>query len=115
MTQSGRTSVMLSVVAMGSAVIGWLAFAGAIVLGDHFNRADPRSGLLLLLWLLLGLVASAAWIGAIVTALRGRRDNAPEAGRATLLAVLTPCTWAMEFGVLIIWFGYEALSGPWPH
>jgi hypothetical protein len=31
---------------------------------------------------------------------------------AVLLALLTPCTWAVEFGLMVIWFGVEALGGP---
>lgn len=115
MTQPARTSVVLSVVAILSAVFGWAAFAGAIVSSDHFNHADPRGGWLLLLWAVLGLLALSAWIAACVTALRARRANLHEARGATALALLAPGTWAVEFGLLIVWFGYEALSGPWPH
>jgi Kef-type K+ transport system membrane component KefB len=115
MASTARTSVTLSVVAIVSAVLGWAAFARAVALSNHFKHSDSASGWLLLLWAVLGLVALGTWIAACVTALRARRANPLEARRATTLAILAPGTWAVEFGVLILWFGYEALSGPWPH
>ena len=105
-----RRSAQLSLLAMGSAVLGWLAFALAIALGDHFNSADPRSAVLLLLWLALGVVALGAWMGACVTAMRARREPG-SSKQAALLAVITPCTWAFEFGLLVLWFGFEVFSG----
>jgi hypothetical protein len=114
MTQpEAKASMALSAVAIGSAVLGWVAFAIAIKLGNHFNTPDPRSGWLLLLWAVLGLVALGAWIAACVKAVRARRINLQEASGATTLALLTPGTWALEFALAVIWFGYEALSGPW--
>ena len=51
---SARKSAGLSAFAIGSAVVGWVAFSVALARGDHFNKADPLSGLLLLLWAYVG-------------------------------------------------------------
>lgn len=106
------TSVRLSGAAMVSAAAGWVSFAIAIRLGNHFNTVDLRSGLLLLIWAVLGPASLIAWIAACVLASRARRENPAGAKTATLLTFATPASWLVEFGLLIIWFGFEVLSGP---
>ena len=103
-------SVRLSIVAILSAGLGWLSFAVAISLGDHFNAVDQRSSVLLLSWLALGVVALTAWLAACVLA---ARTPAPGRRRAVVLACLTPVTWVVEFGGALLWFGLEALGGAW--
>lgn len=113
-----RASVRLSIGAIVSAVVGWVAFVLAIVLGDHFTRADPSSAVLLLLWMALGGVALAVWAAATVTAglawSRSRRERVPGASTmAVVMVLVVPCTWAAEWALLVLWFGYEVFSGPW--
>ena len=104
------SSLRLSVVAMVSAAVGWISFAVAISLGDHFNVVDQRSGLLLLSWLALGVVALASWLAACVVA---AKSPPAERRRAMMLVVIAPATWLLEFCGALLWFGFEALSGPW--
>ena len=104
------SSARLSLVAIASAALGWIAFAEAISLGDHFNAVDQRSSVLLLAWLALGVVALTAWLAACVLA---ARTPAPERRRAVVLAWIAPATWLLEFEGALLWFGLEALGGPW--
>ncbi len=114
-----RVSVGLSAASILSALFGAIAFAVAIVLGDHFNVADPRSAALLLVWLVLLAVTLSTWSAACGTAAlaRARARRAREPGGATtavVMALAVPVTWAVELALAVIWFGIEALSGPWP-
>jgi hypothetical protein len=112
-----RLSVALSIAAITSALIGWIAFVIAIDLGENFNDPNSRSAVLLLCWLLLGVLAIVAWIAAcavaVITFGRARRESQRAGWGAIAMAAVVPVTWALEWAALVVWFGFEALSGPW--
>jgi hypothetical protein len=96
-------------------LLGWASLAIAVVLGDDFSNAGLVPATFFFGSVALGLVGLASWCTGLAALVAGR--NEPEAGgqrgRAMALAALAPLSWLVGWLIAALWFGYQALSGPW--
>jgi len=114
-----RVAFVLGVISIFTSLVGWGFLALALAGSHDFNDESPKYGFMLLGWVGLGGVAIVAWIaGAVVAVMataRARRTSEPAsiARGGLVLAVVIPLAWLIEWFLLVVWFGYEAFSGPW--